>query len=130
VAENVQLKVASLLGILLFTIHLTDDIIRGMSPGTLMDVNGILIMVLWLYGTLMLAGRRSGYILTLLGGLFAFAMPLIHMRGLGVGVGTKTAEYAAGFRFIWVLLAIGVTGAFSFLLSVRGLWSLRKRQAP
>jgi hypothetical protein len=122
---QLQLKLASLLGIVLFTVHITDDIIRGMSPGTRQDVVAILILVVWLCGALPLAGRRSGLIITLLGGIFAFAMPLLHLGGAGVGVGTKTAEYAAGFRFIFVLMAIGTVGLFSVILSIHGLWKLR-----
>ena len=83
---NVMLTVASWLSILLFTFHLADDIVRGMEPGTLTNLTAVPIFVVWLYGTLMLAERRSGYIITLLGGLFSLVVPLVHMRGKGVGV--------------------------------------------
>jgi len=33
--QNVTLTIASLLSILFMTFHLTDDIVRGMEPGTL-----------------------------------------------------------------------------------------------
>jgi hypothetical protein len=33
--HNVMLTIASLLSILFMTFHLTDDIVRGMEPGTL-----------------------------------------------------------------------------------------------
>jgi hypothetical protein len=65
-----MLTIASLLSILFFTFHLADDIVRGMEPGTLTNLTAVPIFVLWLYGTLVLAERRSGYIITLLGGSF------------------------------------------------------------
>lgn len=107
------LTVTSLLSIVLFSIHLTDDIVRGFSPGGLENLFAILILVVWLYGTLVLAGRRSGRIIVLVASLFAAAMPVIHMRGAGVG--------GEAFLFIWTLLALGVTGTFSVILAVRAL---------
>jgi len=126
--QNVMLTTASLLSILFFTLHLADDIVRGFEPGTLTNLTAVPIFVLWLYGTLVLAGRRSGYIITLLGGLFASVVPLAHMRGRGVGVTSSLANSGGHFFFVWTLIAIGVTGLFSAILSVHGLWSLRKGQ--
>jgi hypothetical protein len=61
-----MLTIASLLSVLLFTFHLTDDIVRGGEPGGLSNlVGGSLIMVVWLYGALVLAERRSGYVILL-----------------------------------------------------------------
>ena len=45
-------------------------------------------------------------------------MPVIHVRGLG---GTS-----GDFFFVWTLIALGVTGTFSLILSVRELWGLRR----
>ena len=127
--HNVALKIASLLSILLCTIHLADDIVRGMEPGTLTNLMAVPTFVLWMYGALVLAGRRSGYIITLLGGLFALVVPLAHMRGHGVGVTSKLANSSGHFFFVWTLIAIGVTGLLSVILSARGLWSLRRSTA-
>jgi len=77
--HSVMLTIASLLSILFFTFHLADDIVRGMEPGTLTNLTAVPIFVLWLYGTLVLAERRSGYIITLLGGLFALVVPRPHV---------------------------------------------------
>jgi hypothetical protein len=126
--QNVMLTTASLLSILLFTFHLADDIVRGFEPGTATNLTAVLIFVFWLYGTLVLAGRRSGYIITLLGGLFSLVVPLAHMRGKGVGVTSSLANSSGHFFFVWTLFAIGVTGLFAAILSVHGLWSLRKGQ--
>ena len=127
--HTVTLIIASLLSILFFTLHLADDIVRGMEPGTLTNLPAVPIFVFWLYGTLVLAERRSGYIITLLGGLFSLIVPLAHMRGKGVGVTSSIANSSGQFFFVWTLIAIGVTGLFSVILSVRGLWGLRRDQS-
>ena len=117
--QNVMLTTASLLSILFMTFHLTDDIVRGMEPGTLSDLIAVPILVVWLYGTLVLAERRSGYVIILLGSLLGLVVPFIHMKGAGVG--GAIAKSGGAFFFIWTLLALGVTALFSVILSVRGL---------
>jgi hypothetical protein len=97
-----------------------------MEPGTFANLPAVPIFVFWMYGTVVLAQRRSGYIITLLGGLFALVAPLAHMRGKGVGVTSRLANSDGHFFFVWTLIAIGVTGLFSAILSVHGLWSLRR----
>ncbi|HYP06083.1 MAG TPA: hypothetical protein VER03_07580 [Bryobacteraceae bacterium] len=122
--HSVMLTIASLLSILLFSFHLTDDIVRGVEPGGVNNlIGGSLIMVVWLYGALVLAERRSGYVIMLLGSLLSFAVPILHMKGKGVGIASGIAQSSGGFRFIWMLIALGVTGLFSVILSARGLWS-------
>jgi hypothetical protein len=125
-----MLTIASLLSILFFTFHLTDDIVRGIEPGGLSNlVGGVLISVVWLYATLVLAGRRPGYIILLLGSLLGLAIPFIHMSGKGVGVASGIANSSGGFFFVWTLIALGVTTLFSVILSARGLWSLLRGQS-
>jgi hypothetical protein len=126
--RSVMLTIASLLSILFFTFHLADDIVRGFERGGLWNLTAVPIYVFWLYGTLVLAERRSGYIITLLGGLFALVVPLAHMRGKGVGVASGIANSSGAFFFIWTMIAIGVTGLFSVILSARGLWSMPWRR--
>jgi hypothetical protein len=120
------LTITSLLSILFGTFHLADDVARGISPGGLSNLIVVVISVVWLYGTLMLAGRRSGYVIILLASLLMMVVPIIHMRGVGVGFGTNRS---GGFFFVWTLLALGVTALFSVILSARGLWSLRRGQS-
>ena len=127
--QNVMLIISSLLSILLFTFHLTDDIVRGTEPGTLTNLSAIPLFVLWLYGTVVLTGRRSGYIITLLGGLLSLAVPILHIKGRGVGVATRIPTSSGGYFFIWTLFAIGMTGLFSFILSTQGLWRLRRTKS-
>ena len=124
--SNVQLTIASLLSILLFSFHLADDIVRGIEPGTLTNLTAVPIFVFWLYGTLVLAGRRSGYIITLLASILSCGVPYLHMRGKGVGVASSIAASSGGFFFIWTLFALGTTALFSVILSAQGLWSLMR----
>jgi hypothetical protein len=121
--HNAMLTIASLLSILFTTLHVTDDIIRGMEKGGVSTLIVVPILVVWLYGTLVLAERRPGYVIILLGSLLGLAVPVIHMMGKGVGVGSNIANSSGAFFFVWTLLALGVTALFSVILSVRGLWS-------
>jgi hypothetical protein len=124
--RNVMLTIASLLSILFMTFHMTDDIVRGMEPGTLFDLIVVPILAVWLYGTLVLAERRSGYVIILLGSLLALVVPVIHMKGAGVG--GAIANSSGAFFFIWTLLALSVSALFSVILSVRGLWEQLTRR--
>ena len=123
--ENVMLTVASLLSTVLLTLHITDDIVRGISKAQSSNI-ALAVLVLLLYGTLVLAERRSGHVIMLLVGLFAAAMPVIHMRGAHYG---EIAQSTGGFFFVWTLWALGGLGGFTFLLAARGLWRLRRGQA-
>jgi hypothetical protein len=114
---NVVLTVASLLSIVLFSIHVTDDIVRGFDSWGPQSLFGVLILAVLLYGTLVLAERRSGLVIILIGGLGAAAMPVIHMGAASV------AKSSGGFLFIWTLFALGATGTLSVVLAVRGLWN-------
>jgi hypothetical protein len=124
-----MLTVASLLLILFMSFHLADDIARGFEKGGVSNLTAVPIFVVWLYGTLVLAGRRAGYIILLLASLLGLAVPVIHMKGTGVGVASGIANSSGGFFFVWTLLAIGVTALFCAVLSARGLWSLRRGQS-
>lgn len=115
---NALLTVTSLLSILLTSIHVSDDIVRGFDKWGLEKLSFVLILVVWLYGTLMLAERRAGYVIMLLGGLLGALMPALHMRGTGAFIKTSGA-----FFFIWTLFALGAAATLSVILSVRGLRS-------
>ncbi|MGA8037874.1 MAG: hypothetical protein WA823_11165 [Candidatus Acidiferrales bacterium] len=121
--RNHMLTIATLLSVLLMTLHLADDIVRGMEPGRLSDLIVVPILVVVLYGTLVLAERRSGYVILLLGSLLFLVVPVIHMKGKGVGVASGIANSSGGFFFVWTLIALGVTALFSIVLSARGLWN-------
>ena len=118
--QNVMLTIASLLSIL----SITDDIVRGISKAESSN-SALAVLVVLLYGTLVLAERRSGHVIMLLVGLFAAAMPVMHMRGAHYG---EIAKSTGGFFFVWTLWALGGLGGLTFILSARGLWSLRRGQ--
>ncbi|HJU55211.1 MAG TPA: hypothetical protein VJ715_11590 [Pyrinomonadaceae bacterium] len=123
--RSVMLTITSLLSILFFTFHLSDDIIRGFEPGGFKNISGVLIIVVWLYGTLVLAERRSGYIIILLGSILGSGIPVLHMMGSGL-VGGRIANSSGIFFWVWTLITLQVTAIFSLILSARGLWSLRR----
>ena len=52
-----------------------------MSPPGFANLIALAIFAVWLYGTVALVGRLSGYVITLLGELFGLAVPIIHMQG-------------------------------------------------
>jgi hypothetical protein len=120
------LTIASLLSILFLSFHLADDIVRGFEKGGLANLTAVPICVVWLYATLMLTERRSGYVIILLGSLLGMFVPYVHMKGRGVGIGSSIYGSRGGFFFIWILLLIGVTSLFSAILTLRGLWRLRR----
>ena len=117
------LTITSLLTILLSTFHLSDDIVRGFEPGGPKNITGVVMMVILLFATLVLAGRRSGYIIILLGSILAAFVPVVHMKGAGL-VGPRVVNSGRVFFWVWTLITLQVTAMFSVILSVLGLWSL------
>lgn len=120
--NNGLLKTTALLSLLLLTLHVTDDIVRGISKAESSNV-ALVVLVALLYGTLVLAERRWGHIIMFLVGLLAASTPVMHMRG------THYPEIAAspgGFFFVWTLWALGALGGVTMILSVQGLWRLRR----
>ena len=118
---NVLLTVTSLVSILLLSIHVTLDIVRGVDKWGPPSLVGVLILVVLLYGTLVLAERRSGLVIMLLAGLFAAAMPVIHWR--------VSLTKPNTFLFIWTLFALGAVGTLTAILAARGMRSRRVQAA-
>ena len=122
--HKLTLTITSLLSIVLASFHFTEDIVRGIEPGKLPTIFGVLILVVWLYGTLALAGRRSGYVLMLLGAIFGSGVPILHMTGAGLAGGRIAGTSGIPF-WVWTLYAMGATANLSLILSIRGLWRMR-----
>jgi hypothetical protein len=55
-------------------------------------------------------------------------MPVAHVMGANGIFHGEIARSSPAFLFVWTLHAMGVIGMFSFILSVRELWSLRRGQ--
>src|ERR1700681_1041033 len=105
--NSVMLPITSLLLLLFLTFHLAGDIVYGWEPGGLANLIVVVpFSVVWLCGALVLAGRRSGYIIPLLFGLFSLFIPYVQMKGKGVGVASRLANTSGHFFFVWTLLAI------------------------
>jgi hypothetical protein len=126
-SHNRLLVVTSLLSIVLISLHFTDDIVRGMDAPGPQNVGAIAILLVWLVGTLLLGKRLVGYIIMLVGGVFAFGMPVIHMRSFHF---PEIVGGPGGFFFFWVLLALGVTGTFSIILAALEIWNMRRAKRP
>jgi hypothetical protein len=125
--QSVLLTIASGLSTLLSSLHLADDIVLGFEKGGPSDLVAVPILVLSLYGTLVLAGRRSGYVIILLSSLLGAYVPVLHFRAAGGVVGGRIAQSggAGAFFWVWTLLALGVCAVFSVILSAHGLWQLQ-----
>jgi len=85
--DKATLSITSLLSIVFMTFHWVDDIARGIATGGVSGLGGVLILVVWLYGTLVLGERRLGYVIMLLGSIFGLGVLVIHTRGAGLGYG-------------------------------------------
>ncbi len=119
---NLMLIIASLLLILLMTLHFTSDTVHakaGTPEAGGSTLVAVPILVVWLYGTLLLGERRSGHIIMLVGSLLALGMPIIHVMASGGAI----AKSSPAFLFVWTFHALGVIGLFSLILSVRLLWN-------
>ena len=128
--ESSMLTITSLLLLLFLTFHMAHDIVYGYEPGGLTNlVVVVIVAVVWLYGILLLAERRAGYIITLLLSIASLFVPYVHMKGKGIGLAGRLAGVSGRFFFFWTLLAIGILGLFSAILAVRGLWSLPWRRS-
>jgi len=126
--DSITLTVTSLLTILFVTFHLSDEITRGMEKGKLNMVIPILVLGGWMYGALALSGRRSGYIIMLLGAIIGMGIPIVHMAGGGL-VSMRIANSRNAFFWVWQNFTLGMISACSLILAVRGLWSLPWRRS-
>ncbi len=120
------LTIASLLSILLFSLHWSDEISRGMEPGTIDRTwGGLLILFVWLYGTLAIAERRLGLVIMLLGSIAATGVPILHMLGKGLVGGRIAVGSSGAFFWVWTNVALGMTGMISLALAISALWASR-----
>jgi hypothetical protein len=71
-------------------------------------------------------GSSKSYIIILLGSLLGALMSIAHVRGAGL-VGGRIAGSSGIFFWVWTQIVIGLTSFFS-VVSVHGLWSLRRQR--
>jgi hypothetical protein len=122
--DNITLTISSLVTSVLTIFHVASDIELGIDkPGVQHLYVFVPIVVLFLYGTLVLAGRLPGYIIILLGSLAGLFVSYIHMASPHIA---ERAASSGGYFFIWTLLAMSVTSVFSIILLARRLWMLQR----
>jgi hypothetical protein len=123
--HSTMLTIASLLTIIGLIFHMTDDILRegGMAAHGINNLTVVVVLALFLYGALVLAERKSGYIIMFIGGLAGLGMPILHMALARHVIENELARARGDYVFVWTLLALGVSGLFSLVLSVRCLWN-------
>jgi hypothetical protein len=125
--HSAVLVATSLLSIFLVLFHVSDDIVRGFEPGGLKHIQTYLTMGVWLYGTVALTGRRSGYIVMLLGSLLGTVVSLAHLRGVGL-VGGRIANSEGMLLWVFPQILLGVVASVSVVLAAQGLWRHRRGQ--
>lgn len=119
---SILLTISSLLSLLLIMVHLTGDVLLQ-PEGSVKYYIPVVIFVVWLYGTLMLSNRVSGYVIMLLGGLISAGMIVLHSR-------TGVVRQSGGFYFVVTMFALSTTGWFTAILAARELWrAFRGRRA-
>ena len=114
--NSVLLTIFSLLTILLLILHLTTEIAFGLESGGLKNIMGILVVVVWLSGTLLLYERKLGYVIVLVGSLLGTVVPIIHMMGAGL-VGGRIGHTHLALFWVFSNFLLGVTALFSVILS-------------
>ncbi len=121
--HNRMLVISSLLTIIGLIFHMTDDILRegGLAAHGTNNLTVIFVLGLFLYGALVLAERKWGYIIMFIGGLAGLGMPILHMYLAHNVIANDLGRARGDYLFVWTLLAIGVSGLFSLVLSVRCL---------
>ena len=123
--QNVALTVTSLLSIFLVLLHVSEDIVRGFEPGGLKHLQTYLTMGVWLYGTIALNGRRSGYVVMLLGALLGTLVSVAHMRGAGL-IGGRIANTDGMLLWVFTQILLGVVASVSVVLAAQALWRMRR----
>src|SRR5574342_152056 len=119
-SKNSVYTCTSLLAIFFLTLHITDDVIRkadGADQGGFGSLFLLLVIVVWLYGILWLAERKSGYIISLVISLLMSVIPFAHLTGLRGDALPGQIATSSGPFFVWVVWGLGATGIPSLVFS-------------
>ena len=125
-SKNSVYTCTSLLAIFFLTLHITDDVIRkadGADQGGFGSLFLLLVTVVWLYGILWLAERKSGYIISLIISLLMSVIPFAHLTGLRGDALPGQIATSSGPFFVWVVWGLGVTVISSLIFSAYLLFS-------
>jgi len=123
IKKNDLLALLSLIALILLSIHLPDDYVHGFDKHVVDSPYPILIFVVWACGLLFARERLVGRIILLLGGLVAIGMPVLHLNG---HFRPEFATSDGALRFLWILYALGTTGALIVILALKELVSSRR----
>ena len=119
--QNLTLTITSLFTVVLTSLHFTDDNLHTKGGVDTVGITILLsILLVMVYATIELAGRRLGYAIIFLGGIAAAYMPYLH------GMGPSSTRW--GYEFMWTMLAMGVSGSFAAILAARAMY--RTFRAP
>jgi len=118
--KNDLLALLSLIALILLSIHLPDDYVHGFDKHVVDSPYPILIFVVWAGGLLLARERLIGRIILLLGGLVAIGMPVLHLNG---HFRPEFATSHGALLFLWILYALGTTGALIVILALKELVS-------
>jgi hypothetical protein len=129
VKRNLVLQVTSLLSVLLASFHLVDDIVYGSEKSVASGLLIVVILAIWLYGTLMLSERLAGHIIMLFGSLLGLTIFFVHLTGTGGLQGIEIGKRSGAFFFVWTLLALAVVSLLSLTVSAQGIWSMLRSRA-
>jgi len=116
--ERSWLTGSSVLGVVLFIVHWSQDVAFGIDRIGLASYGGVAICTLWLSSATILRDRRAGKVILLMFSILAAAMPSLHLKG------TRIAELArgeGGLAYLVVMFTLAVSAAFATILTVREL---------
>lgn len=124
----VALGITSVILSLLLLLHVADDIARGLDTAKPAVLIALLVVSVWLYAALFLAGRRSGHILLILQAILGVGVCALHLAGRHIN---EIAASSGGLLYLATLFAIGAAGFLAFILCVQGLVTgLRRAPSP
>ena len=127
--NKLMVTITSLLSIVFMTFHLAQDTLRARAGTPDAGASTLIlvpVLVVWLYGALVLAERRFGHVIMLIGSLFALGMPVLHVMGAEGFFHVTLAKNNGDFLFVWTLHVLGVTGMFSLILAISGLRNVQR----
>ena len=125
--HHVAVSITSLILSLLLILHVADDIARGLDTARPLVIVALLLLSVWMYAALFLAGRRSGHILLILQAILGVGICVLHVTGRHIN---EIARTSGGFFFLSTLFVIGAAGFLAFILCVQGIVSGLRRAGP
>lgn len=118
--ERTVLTWTSVLGVLLFIVHWSQDVALGIDGVGLQSYGGVAICLAWLSSATLLRRHRAGKALLVLFSLLATAMPALHLKGTRIAT---IAQGDGGLPYLVVMFTLAVAAGFATILATRELLS-------